>query len=143
MSSTQPAAPSEHRTTSVTSGVSADHPGVGELFALLAYGEVAAFYRLTEEARMAPNLRGRINLASMAAATGNNSVMPEYFLPRFLSHMLLYGPAHYGCVYGGLLLFVRFHIPVLGIFLDYFSIFVFFYCMFLLFSFYVPFPFSL
>jgi hypothetical protein len=50
------------------SRVSADHPGVNELFALLAYGEVAAFYRLTDEARMAPNLRGRINMASMAAA---------------------------------------------------------------------------
>ena len=48
--------------------VSADHPGVNELFALLAYGEVAAFYRLTDEARMAPDLRGRINMARMAAA---------------------------------------------------------------------------
>jgi 1,2-phenylacetyl-CoA epoxidase catalytic subunit len=48
--------------------VSADHPGVNELFAVLAYGEVAAFYRLTEEARMAPDLRGRISMASMAAA---------------------------------------------------------------------------
>ena len=38
------------------------------MFALLAYGEVAAFYRLTDEARMAPNLLGRINMASMAAA---------------------------------------------------------------------------
>lgn len=46
----------------------ADHPGVTELFALLAYGEVAAFYRLTEEARMAPNLRGRISMAGIAAA---------------------------------------------------------------------------
>ena len=46
----------------------ADHPGVNELFAVLAYGEVAAFYRLTEEARMAPDLRGRISMASMAAA---------------------------------------------------------------------------
>ncbi len=45
-----------------------DHPSVIELFALLAYGEVAAFYRLTEEARMAPNLAGRISMASMAAA---------------------------------------------------------------------------
>lgn len=52
----------------VDSGVTADHPGVNELFAVLAYGEVAAFYRLTEEARLAPNLRGRINMASMAAA---------------------------------------------------------------------------
>jgi hypothetical protein len=48
--------------------VSADHPGVNELFAVLAYGEVAAFYRLTDEARMAPNLAGRISMASMAAA---------------------------------------------------------------------------
>lgn len=46
----------------------ADHPGFNELFALLAYGEVAAFYRLTDEARMAPDLRGRISMASMAAA---------------------------------------------------------------------------
>ncbi len=48
--------------------VAADHPGINELFALLAYGEVAAFYRLTDEARMAPDLRGRINMARMAAA---------------------------------------------------------------------------
>jgi hypothetical protein len=51
-----------------SSRVPADHPAINELFALLAYGEVAAFYRLTEEARMAPDLRGRINMASMAAA---------------------------------------------------------------------------
>ncbi|WP_024443666.1 ferritin-like fold-containing protein [Mycobacterium sp. UM_WGJ] len=48
--------------------LSADHPGVNELFAVLAYGEVAAFYRLTDEARMAPDLRGRISMAAMAAA---------------------------------------------------------------------------
>jgi 1,2-phenylacetyl-CoA epoxidase catalytic subunit len=53
---------------SPTSRMSADHPGVNELFAVLAYGEIAAFYRLTDEARMAPNLRGRISMASMAAA---------------------------------------------------------------------------
>jgi hypothetical protein len=46
----------------------ADHPGVNEFFAVLAYGEVAAFYRLTDEARMAPDLRGRISMASIAAA---------------------------------------------------------------------------
>jgi tRNA-(MS[2]IO[6]A)-hydroxylase MiaE-like protein len=50
------------------SGLPADHPGVNELFAVLAYGEIAAFYRLTDEARMAPDLRGRISMASMAAA---------------------------------------------------------------------------
>lgn len=48
--------------------LSADHPGVNELFALLAYGEVAAFYRLTDEARMAPDLGGRISMASIASA---------------------------------------------------------------------------
>ncbi|MFB1295168.1 ferritin-like fold-containing protein [Mycobacterium sp. pW049] len=52
--------------------VSLEHSGINELFALLAYGEVAAFYRLTEEARMAPNLSGRINMASMAAAEMNH-----------------------------------------------------------------------
>jgi tRNA isopentenyl-2-thiomethyl-A-37 hydroxylase MiaE len=46
----------------------ADHPGVNKLFAVLAYGEIAAFYRLAEEAKMAPDLRGRISMASMAAA---------------------------------------------------------------------------
>ena len=51
-----------------SSTVPADHPGINELFTLLAYGEVAAFYRLTEEARMAPDLRGRVNMARMAAA---------------------------------------------------------------------------
>jgi hypothetical protein len=68
MTPTQPAASSEQAAEADVTGVSADHPGVDELFALLAYGEVAAFYRLTDEARMAPNLRGRINMASMAAA---------------------------------------------------------------------------
>jgi hypothetical protein len=64
MSPTQPAAAAKP----AASGISAGHPGIDKLFALLAYGEVAAFYRLTDEARMAPNLRGRIAMASMAAA---------------------------------------------------------------------------
>lgn len=72
MNSTRPAASGEQTVTPQTAGVSADHRGVDELFALLAYGEVAAFYRLTDEARMAPNLRGRINMASMAAAEMNH-----------------------------------------------------------------------
>lgn len=50
------------------SPIAAGHPGINELFALLAYGEVAAFYRLTEEARMSPDMYGRINMARMAAA---------------------------------------------------------------------------
>jgi 1,2-phenylacetyl-CoA epoxidase catalytic subunit len=65
-------APAAASSAPAAPGVSADHPGVVELFALLAYGEVAAFYRLTDEARMAPNLRGRINMASMAAAEMNH-----------------------------------------------------------------------
>jgi hypothetical protein len=36
-----------------TRRIPSDHPGITELFTLLAYGEVAAFYRLTDEARMA------------------------------------------------------------------------------------------
>jgi tRNA isopentenyl-2-thiomethyl-A-37 hydroxylase MiaE len=60
--------PPDQTVNPVTPGAQVDHPGVVELFALLAYGEVAAFYRLTDEARMAPNLAGRINMASMAAA---------------------------------------------------------------------------
>ncbi len=65
-------APAAEPSVPAAPSVSADHPGVNELFALLAYGEVAAFYRLTDEARMAPNLRGRINMASMAAAEMNH-----------------------------------------------------------------------
>ena len=73
MTSTPSAAASPASTErSAASGETAEHPGVVELFALLAYGEVAAFYRLTDEARMAPNLRGRINMASMAAAEMNH-----------------------------------------------------------------------
>ncbi len=60
--------PPDQMAEPATAGVAGEHPGVNELFALLAYGEVAAFYRLADEARMAPNLAGRINMASMAAA---------------------------------------------------------------------------
>jgi hypothetical protein len=72
MTPTQPAASSEQTVNAETTGVSGEHPGVEQLFAVLAYGEVAAFYRLTDEARMAPNLAGRINMASMAAAEMNH-----------------------------------------------------------------------
>lgn len=70
--SAQPATSPEEGGSAAAGGVSVDHPGVDELFALLAYGEVAAFYRLTDEARMAPNLAGRINMATMAAAEMNH-----------------------------------------------------------------------
>jgi hypothetical protein len=68
MSSPHPATPTQQFADSAESRVTPGHPGVNKLFALLAYGEIAAFYRLTDEARMAPNLRGRIAMASMAAA---------------------------------------------------------------------------
>jgi hypothetical protein len=72
MTSTPPATTPDETAKGAVPGVSAGHPGVDELFALLAYGEVAAFYRLTDEARMAPNLAGRINMALMAAAEMNH-----------------------------------------------------------------------
>jgi 1,2-phenylacetyl-CoA epoxidase catalytic subunit len=68
MTPTQPAASPAQTVSPATD----EHPGINQLFALLAYGEVAAFYRLTDEARMAPNLAGRINMASMAAAEMNH-----------------------------------------------------------------------
>jgi tRNA isopentenyl-2-thiomethyl-A-37 hydroxylase MiaE len=68
MTPTQPGASPEQTVTPTPER----HAGVDQLFALLAYGEVAAFYRLTDEARMAPNLAGRINMASMAAAEMNH-----------------------------------------------------------------------
>ncbi|MGE2836447.1 ferritin-like fold-containing protein [Mycobacterium sp. SMC-4] len=77
--------------------ITVDHPGITELFALLAYGEVAAFYRLTEEARMAPNLRGRINMASMAAAEMNHYELLRDALERrgvdVVPAMTKYAPA--------------------------------------------------
>jgi tRNA isopentenyl-2-thiomethyl-A-37 hydroxylase MiaE len=72
MTPTQPAASPEQTVTPAAASAKTRHAGVDQLFALLAYGEVAAFYRLTEEARMAPNLAGRINMASMAAAEMNH-----------------------------------------------------------------------
>src|SRR5690606_5572428 len=48
--------------------IAADHPGVTELFAVLAYGEISAFYRLAEEAELSSSLRGKVAVAEMAAA---------------------------------------------------------------------------
>ncbi|MFQ6391847.1 ferritin-like fold-containing protein [Nocardia sp. KC 131] len=50
------------------SSVIADHSGITELFAVLAYGEISAFYRLAEEAKLSPTLRGKVAVAKMAAA---------------------------------------------------------------------------
>lgn len=52
----------------VTSVIPAEHPGVTDLFAVLAYGEISAFYRLTEEAALSPSLPGKVAVARMAAA---------------------------------------------------------------------------
>ena len=80
-----------------TPKVPADHPGVNELFALLAYGEVAAFYRLTDEARMSPDLRGRINMARMAASEmGHYDLLRSTLEARgvdVLPAMIRYAPA--------------------------------------------------
>ena len=68
MNSVPPAEQATSAPEAQQSQLPADHPGISELFALLAYGEVAAFYRLADEARMAPDLQGRISMANMAAA---------------------------------------------------------------------------
>ncbi|MET8878290.1 ferritin-like fold-containing protein [Nocardia sp. NPDC004604] len=50
------------------SSFAADDLGVVDLFAVLAYGEISAFYRLAEEAKLSPTLRGKVAVAKMAAA---------------------------------------------------------------------------
>lgn len=50
------------------SRTAADDSGVTDLFAVLAYGEISAFYRLAEEAKLSPTLRGKVAVAKMAAA---------------------------------------------------------------------------
>lgn len=47
--------------------VPSDHPGVDELFGLLAYGQISAFYRLSSDAEMSPDLRGKVAMAALAA----------------------------------------------------------------------------
>lgn len=60
--------PADQLTDRAPSPLPPDHPGVTELLTLLAYGELSAFNRLTGEMRMAPDLRGWISMATMAAA---------------------------------------------------------------------------
>ena len=52
----------------LTGRIAADDPGVTELLAVLAYGEISAFYRLAEDAQFSPSLRGKLEMAKMAAA---------------------------------------------------------------------------
>lgn len=48
-----------------------------DLFAVLAYGEISAFYRLAEEAKLSPTLRGKVAVATMAAAEMEHFTMLE------------------------------------------------------------------
>lgn len=63
-------------------GIHDEHPGVAALFAVLAYGELAAFDRLARESEMAPDLRGRIAVSSMAAAQMRNFELLDTELHR-------------------------------------------------------------
>ncbi len=50
------------------SSIPEDHIGITQLLSILACGELAAFYRLTDEAELAPGVDGRIAMARMASA---------------------------------------------------------------------------
>lgn len=63
-------------------GSPAEHPGVAALFAVLACGELAAFERLARESEMAPDLRGRIAVSSMAAVQMRNFELLQTELDR-------------------------------------------------------------
>jgi len=55
------------------------HAAVVDLLGALAYGELSAFDRIAEDARTAPTLAGRADLASMAAAEiGHYRVLEEH-----------------------------------------------------------------
>ncbi|MET9028188.1 ferritin-like fold-containing protein [Nocardia sp. NPDC004168] len=68
MGAQSPAALGVSSTDPASLSIPASHPGVTDLFAVLAYGEISAFYRLTEEAKLSPSLRGKVAVAKMAAA---------------------------------------------------------------------------
>jgi len=55
-------------------------PGVVDLLGVLAYGELSAFDRLSEDARTAPTLSGRAALSAMAAAEMGHYSRIERFL---------------------------------------------------------------
>lgn len=54
--------------------------GVADLLGVLAYGELSAFDRLSEDARSAPTLSGRAALSAMAAAEMGHYAKIERFL---------------------------------------------------------------
>ncbi|WP_280495608.1 ferritin-like fold-containing protein [Nocardia asiatica] len=68
MGAQSPAALGVSSTDPADLSIPASHPGVTDLFAVLAYGEISAFYRLAEEAKLSPTLRGKVAVAKMAAA---------------------------------------------------------------------------
>ncbi|MEU1550797.1 ferritin-like fold-containing protein [Nocardia sp. NPDC005745] len=68
MGAQSPAASGVSSTDPANLLIPASHPGVTDLFAVLAYGEISAFYRLAEEAKLSPTLRGKVAVAKMAAA---------------------------------------------------------------------------
>jgi hypothetical protein len=55
-------------------------PGVVDLLGVLAYGELSAFDRMSEDARGAPTMAGRAALSAMAAAEIGHYGMIERFL---------------------------------------------------------------
>jgi tRNA-(MS[2]IO[6]A)-hydroxylase (MiaE)-like len=55
-------------------------PGVMDLLGVLAYGELSAFDRMSEDARSAPTLAGRAALSAMAAAEMGHYAKIERFL---------------------------------------------------------------
>jgi hypothetical protein len=55
-------------------------PGVVDLLGVLAYGELSAFDRLSEDARTAPSIAGRAALSAMAAAEMGHYGRIERFL---------------------------------------------------------------
>lgn len=55
-------------------------PGIVDLLGVLAYGELSAFDRLSEDARTAPTLPGRAALSAMAAAEIGHYARIEDFL---------------------------------------------------------------
>jgi hypothetical protein len=54
--------------TDAAADIAGEHPGVAQLFAVLAAGELLAFERLARELDFAPDQQGRIAIASMAGA---------------------------------------------------------------------------
>ena len=55
-------------------------PGIVDLLGVLAYGELSAFDRISEDARTAPTLPGRAALSAMAAAEMGHYTRIEQFL---------------------------------------------------------------